>query len=187
MTNVLFISEDFIKTNSGLNDNLFGKSLLPAIRESQDIYLQQIIGSTLYKKLIDLVDSETIGDVENALYKELLDEYVRSYMLYQTIVQVIPVTNVKLSNYGTTLSDDQYLVNLSQGDAELIEKHYSILADFYARRLQEFILNHCNELNVDVCTCEGIRANLKNAATCGIFLGGERGRRLVKGPVSYRK
>lgn len=187
MTNILFISEDFIKTNSGLNDNLFGKSLLPAIRESQDIYLQQIIGSTLYKKLIDLVDSETIGDVDNALYKELLDEYVRSYMLYQTIVQVIPVTNVKLSNYGTTLSDDQYLVNLSQGDAELIEKHYSILADFYARRLQEFILNHCNELNVDVCTCEGIRANLKNAATCGIFLGGGRGRRLVSGPVSYRK
>jgi hypothetical protein len=187
MTNILFISEDFIKTNSGLNDNLFGKSLLPAIREAQDVYLQQIIGSTLYQKLINLINEETIGDVENAIYKELLDEYVRSYMLYQTIVQVIPVTNVKLSNYGTTLSDDQYLVNLSQGDAELIEKHYSILADFYARRLQEFILNHCNELNVDVCTCEGIRANLKNAATCGIFLGGERGRRLVSGPVSYKK
>lgn len=187
MTNILLISEDFIKTNSGLNDNLFGKSLLPAIRESQDIYLQQIIGSSLYKKLLELVDEGTIGDAENALYKELLDEYVRSYMLYQTIVQVIPVTNVKLSNYGTTLSDDQYLVNLSQGDAELIEKHYSILADFYARRLQEFILNNCDSLNVDVCTCEGIRANLKNAATTGVFLGGVRGRRLVQGPVSYKR
>lgn len=187
MTNVLFISEDFLKTNSGLNDNLFGKSLLPAIRESQEVYLQQIIGSTLYKKLIELVDEETIGNVENALYKELLDEYIRSYMLYQTIVQVIPVTNVKLSNYGTTLSDDQYLVNLSQGDAELIEKHYSILADFYARRLQEFILNHCEGLKVDVCTCDGIRANLKNAATTGVFLGGIRGRKLVQGPVSYKR
>ena len=187
MTNVLFISEDFIKTNSGLNDNLFGKSLLPAIREAQDIYLQQIIGSTLYKKLIELVDNETIGDVENAIYKELLDEYVRSYMLYQTIVQVIPVTNVKLSNYGTTLSDDQYLVNLSQGDAELIEKHYSILADFYARRLQEFILDNCDALDVDTCTCDGIKANLNNAATTSIFLGGVRGRKLVDGPVTYKK
>lgn len=187
MTNVLFISEDFIKTNSGLNDNLFGKSLLPAIREAQDIYLQQIIGETLYKKLIGLVDEGTIGDDENALYKELLDEYIRSYMLYQTIVQVIPVTNVKLSNYGTTLSDDQYLVNLSQGDAELIEKHYSILADFYARRLQEFILNHCEDLKVDVCTCDGIRANLNSAATTGPFLGGIRGRKLVNGPITYKK
>ena len=187
MTNILFISEDFIKTNSGLNDNLFGKSLLPAIRESQDIYLQQIIGSTLYHKLLDLVDTETIGDNENALYKELLDEYVRTYMLYQTIVQVIPVTNVKLSNYGTTLSDDQYLVNLSQGDAELIEKHYQNLADFYARRLQEFILSHCEDLAVDACTCDGIRANLQNAATTGVFLGGIRGRRIVPGPVSYKR
>ena len=187
MTNVLFISEDFIKTNSGLNDNLFGKSLLPAIREAQDIYLQQIIGETLYKKLIGLVDEGTIGDDENALYKELLDEYVRSYMLYQTIVQVIPVTNVKLSNYGTTLSDDQYLVNLSQGDAELIEKHYSILADFYARRLQEFILDNCDALDVDTCTCDGIKANLNNAATTSIFLGGVRGRKLVDGPVTYKK
>ncbi len=187
MTNVLFISEDFIKTNSGLNDNLFGKSLLPAIREAQDIYLQQIIGETLYKKLIGLVDEGTIGDDENALYKELLDEYIRSYMLYQTIVQVIPVTNVKLSNYGTTLSDDQYLVNLSQGDAELIEKHYSMLADFYARRLQEFILDNCDALDVDACTCDGIKANLNNAATTGIFLGGIRGRKLVDGPITYKK
>ena len=187
MTNILFCSESYIKTNSGLNDNLFGKSLLPAIREAQDIYLQQIIGETLYKKLIGLVDEGTIGDDENALYKELLDEYIRSYMLYQTIVQVIPVTNVKLSNYGTTLSDDQYLVNLSQGDAELIEKHYSMLADFYARRLQEFILNNCDALDVDACTCDGIKANLNNAATTGIFLGGQRGRKLVKGPVSYKQ
>ena len=187
MTNVLFISEDFIKTNSGLNDNLFGKSLLPAIREAQDIYLQQIIGSTLYHKLLELVDEGTIGDTGNTIYKELLDEYVRSYMLYQTIVQVIPVTNVKLSNYGTTLSDDQYLVNLSQGDAELIEKHYSIIADFYARRLQEFILNNCEALDVDACTCEGIKANLQNAATTGVFLGGQRGRVILPGPPSYRK
>lgn len=187
MVKVLFCSEKYIKDNSNLNDNAFGKNLLPAIRQAQDVYCQQIIGSTLYHKLIDLVDSGDIGEVENALYKELLDEYVRDYILYQTLVQIVPMLSVKLSNYGATLSSDQYLVNLSQGDAELIEKHYSILADFYARRLQEFILNHCDGLNVDVCTCDGIRANLKNAATTGIFLGGQRGRKLVQGPVSYKR
>lgn len=187
MVKVLFCSEKYIKENSNLSDNAFGKNLLPAIRQAQDIYCQQIIGSTLYHKLIDLVDTGAIGEDENALYKELLDEYVRDYILYQTLVQIVPVLSVKLSNYGTTLSNDQYLVNLSQGDAELIEKHYSILADFYARRLQEFILNHCEDLKVDVCTCDGIRANLNSAATTGIFLGGIRGRKLVNGPITYKK
>lgn len=187
MVKVLFCSEKYIKDNSNLNDNAFGKNLLPAIRQAQDIYCQQIIGSTLYKKLINLVDTGAIGDNENALYKELLDEYVRDYILYQTLVQIVPVLSVKLSNYGTTLSNDQYLVNLSQGDAELIEKHYSILADFYARRLQEFILNNCDALDVDACTCNGIKANLNNAATTGPFLGGIRGRKLVNGPITYKK
>lgn len=187
MVKVLFCSEKYIKDNSNLNDNAFGKNLLPAIRQAQDIYCQQIIGATLYKKLIDLVDTGAIGDNENALYKELLDEYVRDYILYQTLVQIVPVLSVKLSNYGTTLSNDQYLVNLSQGDAELIEKHYSILADFYARRLQEFILNNCDALDVDACTCNGIKANLNNAATTGPFLGGIRGRKLVNGPITYKK
>lgn len=187
MVKVLFCSEKYIKDNSNLSDNAFGKNLLPAIRQAQDIYCQQIIGSTLYHKLIDLVDTGDIGEPENALYKELLDEYVRDYILYQTLVQIVPVLSVKLSNYGTTLSNDQYLVNLSQGDAELIEKHYSILADFYARRLQEFILNNCDALDVDACTCNGIRANLNNAATTGPFLGGIRGRKLVNGPITYKK
>ena len=187
MTNILFISEDYVKTNSNLNDNLFGKNLLPAMREAQDVYLQQIIGSTLYEKIIKLIDDELIGETENALYKDLLDNQIRPYLLYQTLVQLIPVINAKLVNFGTSMSNDEHLVNLSQGDVVVLTGHYQNMADFYCRRLQEYILNNCEALSVDTCTCEGIRANLNNAATCGIFLGGQRGRKLVKGLASYKK
>lgn len=187
MTNILFISEDYIKTNSGLNDNVFGKNLLPAIREAQDLYLQQIIGSTLYEKLIQLIDDELIGETENALYKDLLDNEIRPYLLYETLVQLIPVINAKLVNFGSMQSNDEHLVNLSQGDVVVLTGHYQNNADFYARRLQEYILNNCNSLGVDACTCEGIRSNLNNAATTGIWLGGQRGRRIIPGPISYRR
>lgn len=187
MTNILFLNEDYVKTNSGLNDNVFGKSLLPAMREAQDIYLQQIIGSTLYEKLIQLIDDETIGEAENAIYKDLLDNKIRPYLLYETLVQLIPVINEKLANFGTMLSNDEHLVNLSQGDVVVLTGHYQNNSDFYARRLQEYILNNCDVLGVDACTCEGIRSNLNNAATTGIFLGGVRGRRIVPGPTSYKR
>lgn len=187
MTNVLMVSESYIKENSNLNDNCFGKTLLPAIRQAQDIYLQQIIGSSLYNSILGMIDNETIGDTGNSIYKELLDDYIRPYLLYKTINQIIPMLSVKLSNYGATLSSDEYLVNLTQGEAELMEKEYSNAADFYCRRLQEFILNHCDMLNIDECTCNSINANLQSAATTGIFLGGQRGRKIVPGPISYRR
>lgn len=187
MTNILFISEDYVKSNSNLNDNMFGKNLLPAMREAQDVYLQQIIGCNLYNTLIELIDNEEIGDSGNTLYKDLLDNQIRPYLLYQTLVQLIPVINAKLVNFGTTQSNDEHLVNLSQGDVVVLTGHYQNMADFYCRRLQEYLLNHCEDFNLDACACESIRANLTNAATCGVFLGGARGRKIVKGPVSYKR
>lgn len=185
MTNILMVSEKYIKENSSLSDNCFGKSLLPAIRQAQDLYLQQIIGSQLYRTILGMIDDDSINDSANTVYKELLDDYIRPYLLYQTINQIIPILSVKLSNYGATMSSDQYLVNISQGDAVLLEKEYSIIADNYCRRLQEFILQHNDVLDVDICTCEGIVANLKSSASCGIWLGGMRSRRIVKYPPLY--
>lgn len=187
MTNVLFCSEDYIKANSNLNDNMFGKNLLPALRESQDIYLQQIIGENLYQSIITLIDDGTIGESGYSFYKELLDNYIRPYLLYQTLVQLVPIINAKLVNFGTSMSNDEHLVNLSQGDVVVLTGHYQNMADFYCRRLQEFLLNNCKDLCLDECTCESIKANLKSAATCNIWLGGQRGRIISRKPRSYRR
>ncbi len=187
MTNILFISEDYVKSNSNLNDNMFGKNLLPAMREAQDVYLQQIIGCSLYNTLIQLIDNEEIGDSGNTMYKDLLDNQIRPYLLYQTLVQLIPVINAKLVNFGTTQSNDEHLVNLSQGDVVVLTGHYQSMADHYCLMLQNYILNHCEELKLDTCQCNAIKANLHSAATCGVWLGGQRGRRIINGPTSYKK
>ena len=186
MTNILFISEDYVKSNSNLNDNMFGKNLLPAMREAQDVYLQQIIGTALYNKIVSLIDEEQIGEDENAIYKDLLDNQIRPYLLYQTLVQLLPVINAKLVNFGTSMSNDEHLVNLSQGDVVVLTGHYQNMADFYCRRLQEYILNNCEALKIDDCTCNTIKANLQNAATCGIWLGGVRGRIITDYPPTYK-
>ena len=187
MTNILFCSEDYIKSNSNLSDNMFGKNLLPAIREAQDAYLQQIIGCSLYNTLIAMIDNEEIGDTGNTVYKDLLDNQIRPYLLYQTLVQLIPVINAKLVNFGTTQSNDEHLVNLSQGDVVVLTGHYQSMADHYCLMLQNYILNHCEDLKLDTCQCNAIKANLHSAATCGVWLGGQRGRRIISGPISYKK
>lgn len=180
MNNILLISEDYIKTNSGLNDNIWGDYLLPAIRETQDIGLQSIIGSALYGSILSKVADGTIRDEENAAYKALLDDHIQVYLMYGTIVSLIPLIGVKLANLGTVISNDEHITNLSQPERDLVSSRYTHLADFYARRMQEWLLANREEFpELDECACDTMRANLRSAATTGLWLGGIRGKRII--------
>lgn len=175
MTNILLISEDYIKTNSGLNDNVFGSYLTPAIRDAQDMGLQSIIGTSLYKSIMEEIDNDTLTE-DN---KYLLDEYIQIYLMYQTISDLVPIIGVKLTNLGVVISNDEHLTNLTQGDRELVQNFYKNKADFYAKRLQEFLLNNKEAYPaLDECTCEGMKANLYSSASSGLWLGGLRSKRL---------
>lgn len=177
MTNVLLVSEDYIKTNSTLSDNYFGKYLTPAIIEAQDMALQTILGSCLYNKILTIVEDGTIKDLENAAYKGLLDEVIQPYLLYKVLSNSVFYANIKLANMGTVVSNDEHIVNLSQKDIDLIEHNFINKCDFYARRLQEYLLNNSSSFpELDVCACKQIKANLKSAENCGLWLGGPQGK-----------
>lgn len=178
MSRVLLISENTIKENSNLNDNVWGDYLLPAIRTSQDIGLQQIIGYCLYEALCSMVEDGSITAVTNTAYKELLDTYVEDYLTYQVLSDLVPIIGTKLSNVGIVVSNDEHLQNLTEAERGNIRQFYQYRADFYSRRLQEFLINNkeaFKELNE--CQCRQIKANLDTAASTGLWLGGVRGRR----------
>lgn len=175
MTDILLISEDFIKTNSGLNENVWGSYLTPAIRDAQDMGLQSIIGTSLYKSIIEEIDNDTLTE-DN---KYLLDEFIQIYLMYQTISDLVPIIGVKLTNLGVVISNDEHLTNLSQGDRELVQNFYKYKADFYCKRLQEYLLaNREKYPELKDCDCDVMRANLYSSASTGLFLGGVRGKRL---------
>lgn len=177
MTNILLISEDYIKSNSSLNDNVWGKNLLPAIREAEDMNLQQILGSCLYKTILNMVDLNTIGNSENEAYKELLDEHIQPYLLYQTQSNLVPIINIKMGNIGSVVSSDEYIQTLSQGNVDKVQKYFQDRADFYCKRMQEYIINHRREFpELKECECEQMRANLRSSATTNLWLGGARKR-----------
>lgn len=175
MTNILLISEDYIKTNSGLNDNVFGSYLTPAIREAQDMRLQSVIGTNLYKSILDQIDTDTL----QPQYKTLLDDYIQVFLMYQTISDLVPIIGVKLTNLGVVVSNDEHLTNLTQSERDLVQNYYIERADFYCRRLQEHLLaNRDKYPELQECDCNTIRANLKSSASTNLFLGGLRGKRL---------
>jgi len=77
MNNVLLISEELLKTYSYISENVQSDELRYAIMISQNIEIQESLGTNLYQHILDAVDNGTIGDVSNTNYKYLLDTYIQ--------------------------------------------------------------------------------------------------------------
>lgn len=171
----LLISEDYIKSNSGLDDNVYGKFLYPAIKEAQEMGLQTIIGSSLYETILGMVDNSTISDVEMADYKNLLDKYIQPYLLYKTIVTLIPIVGTKIANIGTVITNDEHIANITKNERDLLVDYYQFRADFYCNQLQDYLCHNRSKYpELRDCDCAKIKANLTSSATCPIWLGGRR-------------
>lgn len=179
MAKVLLISEDKLKSYSSLNDNVFGKYILPSIKTSQDIELKQIIGSCLLDKLCSLVNDGTISLPENTKYKFLLDEYIQPYMIYITLAHIVTEVSTKLTNFGTVESSDEHLVNVSLGERDLVKQQYVYYSDSYAKQMQSYLKANKDRFPELECGCncsDEVKPNLDSAASTSLFLGGARGR-----------
>lgn len=175
MKNILLVSEDYIKESSNISDNLYGKYLLPAVREAQELNLTEFIGEGLYNRIIELVDTGDITLPDNVAYKALLDDYIRKYLMYQALANIVPYANVAMSNIGTVVHNDEHVQTLSQGNIELVQNDYQFKADAYCAKMQRHILDNIDAFpEIDNCACEKIKAHLNSSASTGWFLGGPR-------------
>lgn len=172
---VLLTSENYVRNATNIDNNLQSMFLLSAIREAQDFGLQSIIGTALFNKLKALVASGEIAAEDNIAYKSLLD-YAQMYISYKAIANLCLITNVKISNGGLQQTSDENLTVLSVDDTWTVQKHYQDKADFYAKRLQAYIIENKKSLpEIDDNTCTKMRSNLYSAASSGLWLGGRRG------------
>lgn len=179
-TNVLLVSEAFVREQCTIDENLSGKYLLPAIREAQFINLREIIGTSLLDKLTELVRDRAVEEEGNEPYADLLDR-IQFFLAYQTAARVTMNVSYKTANKGVVKTSDDRVENASYNEVIAVSNYNQAIADSYALRIQDFIWDnrpHFPELKT--CDCRRIRANLYSAATCGIFLGGARGKKLPR-------
>lgn len=180
MAVALLTSEKFVKSVSNISDNLAGKYLLPSIREAQSIAFRGIVGDALYNKLCQLVSDEETGEPENVAYKDLLDK-AQYFLAYSAIVEIVVKVSYKIGNLGTAKTQDDNVYTASDVEIGRQQEYYQSKADSCALDLQNWILDNAAAFpELTEGQCARISSNLYSSASCGIFLGGPRGRRLPK-------
>lgn len=177
MAEVLLTSENFIKSISSISDNTSGKYILPSLREAQEIRLKGVVGVPLLEKLKELVQNRQIDNKENALYRAIVDK-CQYFLAYTTIVEVMYKVSYKVGNAGVVKATDEKMNVANHDEIVSQREYYQSKADFYCIELQDFLLNNRSEIaELSEAQTGRIKSNLYSAASCGIFLGGARGKR----------
>lgn len=176
MKQILLTNEDYVRSITLIDNNVQSKFLLSAIREAQEVGLQEIIGTSMMNKLKSLVDDGSINEENNIYYKSLLDE-AQLYIAYKAVANLCLITNVKISNGGLQQTSDENLTVLNLNDTFTFQKYLQDKADFFAKRLQGYILNNIKNLpEIGDCKSNEIKSTLRSAASTSLFLGGSRGK-----------
>lgn len=180
MAEILLSSEDFIKSVTSASDNLSGKYILPSLREAQEVSLKGILGDALLAKVKGLIRSHLLDSESGGVYKTLVD-HCQYYLAYMTIVEVTNKVSYKIGNFGVTKTTDENLQVASQEEIAQMQYYYQTKADACCLDLQGWILEHRADYpELTENCCRKIQSNLHAAASCGIFLGGARGRRTIR-------
>ena len=139
MATALFITPTDIKQNTLIDMNLDTDKFIQFIKIAQQIHIQNYLGGQLYNKISDLIINGELGLPANAVYKTLVNEYLKDMLIHFAMVDYLPFAAYTVANSGIYKkpSENQGSATKSEIDA-LVDKHREF-ALFYTRRFLDFI------------------------------------------------
>lgn len=141
--------------------------------------LKSILGESLLEKMKTLIAEDKLENHDNIRYKYLVNK-CQYYLAYMTIVELIFKVSYKIGNAGVVKASDENMQVASMSELVAQKEYYQSKADWHCLEIQNYILENRSDFpEADDCTCNKIHSNLYSAASCGIFLGGVRGKRRV--------
>lgn len=130
-----FISVQYLRDNSVIGDNVDAKVLQKVIKMAESKYIKQVLGGSLFNKLVlDANNNSVTGN-----YVTLLEEYVIPCLLQYSVYESIPYLSYKFRNKGVQkqTSDNSQPIDLS----ELTYLRDNVLntAEFYSNELINYL------------------------------------------------
>ena len=137
---VYFISTSYLKDNSAINENVDDKLLKSAIKEAQEIYIRDIIGSGLYDEL----QTQAFAGTLTANNTTLLDSYIAPCLKYYTITESMLPMTFKMMNKSVAAREAENARAVSIDELTMIEKRFRDKAEYYANRLRDYLRENTN-------------------------------------------
>lgn len=140
----LLISPDAIKALGVMDKNLDDKHISPVIKFVQDDSIQNLVGTRLYQKLLELVRDKEICSEGNECYNEILSGYLKWILAWNVVAQCHVTHYTKLRNAGVITVSDSNIQPVSYETMKKIASDFHDMADLYKVKLQKYLSCNCS-------------------------------------------
>jgi hypothetical protein len=139
--NVIFLTDQDIKDNSIIEDNVDPKTIYPIIMLVQDKYLQEITGTELLNALQVNAQAGTL----NPNQANLISQYIKKVLIWYTIYENAIYNSLKYTNKGIERMNSLNSVPATLTEIEAIAERAKNNAEFYGQRLIDWLYIHQND------------------------------------------
>lgn len=168
--NVYFIDEEFLKESSTISLNVDSSLLNIAILDAQDIKVQPLLGTNLYKKIISLLPDE-ISDAGNEYYYELFYDFIVPLTVQWSLVECILNIRYKITNKSISEQNSDNSNPADLMDVKFLRENIMNKAEFYGERMIQFLIEHKAEFS-EYTDCDADEGMLPSTSSyySGMFL-----------------
>lgn len=130
-----FITEDYLKSNSPITQNVDAKDIIPFIAPASEMFIQPILGTYFYNYMLTGYNAQSLNADEFALYKLL-----QPAIAWRAAADAVYALTYQLKNKGVQTQNSE---NSDVADAEqvvMLKRHYDQKAEFYEQRIIKHLI-----------------------------------------------
>ena len=139
----------------------------------QDIYIQSILGTSLYNQLKTEIQNNTVS----ALNQTLLNDYLQTAIKYYCMAELTTPLTYKFMNKSVVVKNSENSTTATPEQLSQIKNYYLNHAEWYAKRIVKYLQENQSQyplwLNGNT-TIDAIQPRT-NTYNTGMFLGNTRG------------
>lgn len=139
--NVLFISEEKIKSYTSIHESVSPEDLTPYVLQAQDIYMLNYLGQTFYNQLKDQITNGTISSPN----RWLLDNYIGSILCNYAMYHALPFLKYKIFNKSILSPIAENSPSIGLDELKFLQNQVREVAESYVDQMQTYLSNNLSQ------------------------------------------
>ena len=135
MATALLITRDDLVRFTAVNGNVDTDKFLQFVKISQDIHIQNYLGT----KLLEKIQADIIAGTLTGNYETLVETYVKPMLIHWSMVEYLPFAAYTIANKGVYKHNSENSTSVDKDEVDFLVEKERQIAQHYAQRFVDFM------------------------------------------------